>query len=114
MTDQELAALPTYLWMDSRIPKRDALSSFVPDGSESDPVVATIQRRIGASRWFPIQGGHKVLMPFDGGAYEPSRFTIEPAAWDHEHCDCCNDHIPAMTLCHVTQPGQPYVLLCAK
>ena len=113
MTDEELSGLPTYSWMMSRIPARDALSTFVPDGSESDPAIAEMQERVGGSRWFPVQGGHRVVMLFDGGSYDASRFTIEAKSWDHEHCDSCNEHIPAMTLCYVTEPGQQYVLLCA-
>jgi hypothetical protein len=71
-----------------------------------------MQDRVGGSRWFPVQGGHRVLMPFDGGAYDANRFTFEAEAWDHEHCDVCSEQISAMVLCHVTEPGHPYVLLC--
>jgi hypothetical protein len=113
MTDQDLSELPKYPWMESRIPARDALAAFVPDAPAPDPVIAEMQDRVGGSRWFPVQGGHRVVMPFDGGSYDSSRFTIESGAWDHEHCDVCGEHIPAMTLCHVTEPEQPYVLLCA-
>ena len=113
MTDQEVSELLKYPWMESRIPARDALSTFVSDAPAPDPVIAEIQERTGGSRWFPVQGGHRVLMPFDGGSYDSSRFTIESRAWDHEHCDVCGEQIPAMTLCHVTEPEQPYILLCA-
>src|SRR5436305_168624 len=103
MTDPELSELPKYPWMESRIPARDALSTFAPDAPEPDPVIAEMQRRAGGSRWYPVQGGHRVLIPFEGGAYDSNRFTIEPRAWDHEHCDVCGEQIPAMTLCHVTE-----------
>jgi hypothetical protein len=98
--------------MESRIPARDALSAFVPDASKPDPVIEEIQSRADGSRWYPVQGRHRLLIPFDGGPYDSRRFTIEPRAWDHEHCDICRDQIPAMTLCHVTEPNYPYVLLC--
>ena len=114
MTDEELSELTRYPWMPSRIPARDALSMFVPDASEPDPVIGQLQSQAGGSRWFPVEGGHRVLIPYEGGAYDSSRFTIESRAWDHEHCDVCQEHIPAMTLCHVTKPGQPYILLCAS
>jgi hypothetical protein len=114
MTDEELSELPRYPWMSSRIPARDALSTFAPDAAEPDPVIAQMQNRAGGSRWFPIEGGHRVLIPYESGAYDSSRFTIESRAWDHEHCDACQEQIPAMTLCHVTKPGQPYILLCAS
>jgi len=113
MTDQDLSELPKYPWMESRIPARDALAAFVPDAPAPDPFIAEMQDRVGGSRWFPVQGGHRVVMPFDGGSYDSSRFTIESGAWDHEHFDVCGEQIPAMTLCHVTEPEQPYVLLCA-
>ena len=114
MTDQELSDLPKHRWMESRIPARAALSAFVPAGSEKDPVIDELQGRVGASRWSPVHGGHRGVIPFDDGPYDSSRFTIVAGGWDHEHCDSCGEHIPAMTLCHVTEPGQPYVLLCAS
>jgi hypothetical protein len=98
--------------MESRIPARDALSTFVPAAPAPDPLVAEMENRAGGSRWFPVQGGHRVLIPFDGGSYDSSRFVIESGAWDHEHCDACGEHISAMVLCHVTEPEQPYFLLC--
>ena len=114
MTDQEVAELPKYPWMESRIPARDALAAFVPGSPPvPDPIIVEMQNRVGGSRWFPVQGGSRVLMPFDGGAYDASRFTVEAGAWDHEHCDVCRERISAMALCHVTEPEQPYVLLCA-
>ena len=100
--------------MESRIPALDALSIFVAAGAEQEPLIAELQRRSGGSRWFPVQGGHRVLMRFDGGPYDPTRCTIAPGAWDHEHCDVCGERITAMTLCHVTVPGEPYVLLCSS
>ncbi len=113
MTDQELAELRKYPWMESRIPARDALSAFVPAANTQDPVIEQIQERSGASRWYPVDGGHRLLIPFDGEPYDSTRSTLEPDAWDHEHCDACGEHIEAMTLCHVTEPDQPYILLCA-
>lgn len=110
MTDQELSELPKYQWMESRIPARDALSTFAPDAPEPDPVIAEMQSRAGGSRWYPIQGGHRVLIPFEGGAYDSSRFTIETRAWDHEHCDVCGEQIPAMTL--VTLPSRSSHTFC--
>jgi hypothetical protein len=114
MTDRELAELRGLQWMESRIPARAALATFVPEGSERDPVIERLHARVGGSRWFPVSGGTRILMPFDNGPYDPTRFSIEEGAWDHEHCDACGENISAMTLCHVTEPLQPYVLLCAQ
>ena len=114
MTDEEYKKLPQYQWMRSRIPARDALSTFVPDAPEAEPIITEMQNRLGASRWYPVGGGHRVLMPHDGRSFDSIRFRVEPSAWDHEHCDACDEQIPAMTLCYVTKPGLPYVLLCAS
>jgi len=113
MTDDQLSNLPNFSWMESRIPALDALAAFVADGSKPDPVVTELEERAGSSRWYPVEGGHRVLIPYKGGEYDPSRFTVEPGAWDHEHCGACGERIPPMSLCYVTEPGQPYILLCA-
>jgi hypothetical protein len=98
--------------MPSRIPLRDALTTFVPDAPAPEPIMEEMSRRCGESVWYIVEGGHRVLFLYDGGAFDTSRFTLEPKAWDHEHCAICSEHIPAMTVCHVTKPGQPYFSLC--
>jgi hypothetical protein len=113
MRDELLSELPNFSWMESCIPALDALVAFVPEGSKPDAVVTEMQARIGCSRWYPVEGGHRVLMPYEGGEYDSSRFTVEAGAWDHEDCGACGERIPPMTLCHVTEPEQPYVLLCS-
>ncbi len=70
--------------------------------------------RCGESVWHPVEGGHRVLFLYDGGVFDESRFTLEPKVWDYDECSVCGEHIPSMTLCHVTEPEQPYVLLCAR
>ena len=114
MTDDELYKLSEYHWMPSRIPFRDALSTFVPDGPEPEPVIAEMSARCGESVWSPVEGGHRVLFLYDGGAFDESRFTLKPKVWDYDECSICGEHIPSMTLCHVTKPQQPYILLCVR
>ena len=95
----------------SRIPALDALSTFVPEGQEEDPVVHSAISAKGFARWFPVEGGHRVLIPHEGERYDTGRFTIEEGAWDHEHCKACSADIEPMTLCWVSESG-PYVILC--
>jgi hypothetical protein len=114
MTDEELSKLLTYQWMPSRIPLRDALSTFVPNASEPEPVIAQMSSRCGESVWFEAEGGHRVLFLYDGGDFDATRFTLEEKVWDYNECVICGEKVPAMTLCHVTKPNQPYLLLCAK
>lgn len=100
-------------FMQSRIPVQDGLSIFVPDGEElSDSARRQIAEK-GASRWYPVSGGHRVLVPYEGQRYDPAEFALEQAAWDHETCDHCRTHIPAMTLCWVTK-AEVYWILCAN
>ncbi len=90
-----------------------ALAAFVPDASKTESVITDTERRIGRSRWYPVEGGNRVLIPYERGEYDSARFSIEPRAWDHEHRDACGEHIPAMTFCYATEPEQSYILLCA-
>ena len=66
-----------------------------------------------SSRWFPVAGGHQVLVLHEGGTYDSKIFTLKPAGWDHDHCTNCNERIPAMSLCWVTRTGR-YVVLCVN
>jgi hypothetical protein len=114
MTDDELSKLPSYRWMPSRIPLRDALTTFVPNAPEPEPIITEMNSRCGESVWFEAEGGHRVLFLYDGGAFDQSRFTLEPKGWDFNECSICVKRIPSMTLCHVTEPRQIYVLLCEQ
>ncbi|MDR3458534.1 MAG: hypothetical protein P4N60_13875 [Verrucomicrobiae bacterium] len=112
MTEENLSQLPAYQWMPSRIPLRDALSTFVPGGPEPEPIITEMSSRCGESVWHEVKGGHRVLFLYDGGVFDAGRFTMEPKVWDYNECALCCVKIPAMTLCYVTKPDQPYFLLC--
>jgi uncharacterized protein len=97
-------------FVQSRIPALDALEAFVPDGTTPDEPLEEMLRRSSSSRWYPVEGGHRVLILYEGGGYDAARFTLIPGAWDHEHCTRCGANIEPMTLCWVTENG-PFVLL---
>jgi hypothetical protein len=97
--------------MESRIPALDALTTFVPDDQPPTGTVKDTLDRIGFSRWYPEEGGHRVLLPYEGGEYDASHFRIEEKAWNHEHCKVCGETIPSMTLCWVTREG-PFIVMC--
>jgi hypothetical protein len=103
MTDKELAELRGVERMQSRILVLDALCTFHPgvrtDGTDPDPVLSQEIRRWHESRWYPAEGGFRVLVPNDGQPCDPEKFIIGEGAWDHNTCDYCSVHIPAMTLC---------------
>jgi hypothetical protein len=55
MTPEDVAWLRELRFVASRIPKLDAISTFVPIGAESDPVVAEVHARTGFSLRLAIQ-----------------------------------------------------------
>ena len=110
MDTDNLEELRSLNFMQSRIPALDALEIFVPNASPDDAELAELQSRTGHSRWYPIEGGHRVLILYEGGPYNEERFKLLTGAWDHEHCSRCGETIRPMTLCWVMAEG-PYVLL---
>jgi hypothetical protein len=113
MSDDDLEELRQLKFMPSRIPALDALEVFVPKGAESDPELDQVRAETGQSRWYPVDGGHRVLILYEGAQFNADRFTLLPGGWDHEHCSRCHGTIEPMTLCWVTESG-PYVLLDEK
>ena len=111
MTEYTIEELARFEWMESRIPALDALTHFVPDGPRDAAVDAFGMAH--RSRWFPQTGGTRVVVSMENvSEFDSKVWTVEKGAWDHEHCDLCNVHIPAMTLCWVTKVD-PYVQLCS-
>ena len=111
--ERDLKELRRLKFMPSRIPLQDALETFVPTDAPPDDELQEITSRTGSARWYPVEGGHRVLILFQGGSYDPQRFTLQRDAWDHEHCSHCGDTIPSMTLCWVTASGE-YIVLDEK
>src|SRR5262249_17468024 len=86
------------------------LEAFVPEGASLDPELQEVIGRTGFSRWFPVDGGHRLLALYEGGAYNHERFSLVKGGWDHEHWNRCSATIPPMTRCWVTR-ADPFVLL---
>jgi hypothetical protein len=74
-------------------PVIDALVSFVPDGQDPPQQLQDQLDQRGHARWYPVEGGHRVKMPFQGADPPPGPFEIERGGWDHDHCDNCNANI---------------------
>ena len=108
--DEELQELRRHQYHQSRIPALDALETFVADGEPPDEL-AELRRRTGFSRWYPVHGGHRVLVLYEGGHFNPERFTLRKGAWDHEHCKRCSVRIPCLTSCWVSH-DEAYIVLC--
>jgi hypothetical protein len=107
--DDELQELRRHAYHRSRIPALDALETFVADGAPEDASLAELRNRSGFSRWYPVYGGHRVLVLYEGGGFNSNRFTLRKGVWDHEHCKRCSARMPSMTLCWVSRD---HVILC--
>ncbi len=57
------------------------------------------------------EGGHQLLILYEGGGFDPETFTLLKDAWNHEHCKHCVSRIDALELCWVST-GQHYTILC--
>lgn len=111
--DDELSTLRLLRYHSTRIPALDALEVFVPDGAPPDAELSEVRASTGSSRWYPVEGGHRVLVLYQGGAFNEERFTLRKGIWDHEHCKRCRDRILPLTLCWVSTDSS-YTILCAK
>jgi len=103
-----------FRFMQTRITALDALTAFVPHGQEKDPVIEAAIKLKGTARWFPVEGGHRVLISYEAQEYDPGRFAVEKKAWDHEHCKACGADIEPKMLCWVSEPDSPFVILCVS
>jgi len=97
----------------TRLPALDALEAHVPTGMEADPELRESVATFGLSRWYPVEDGHRVLVPYQGADFNERRFTLRKGAWDHEHCKRCGETIQPMTLCFVST-GDWEAILCEK
>jgi hypothetical protein len=112
MAEDKIDGLRGFEWMKSRIPALDALVHFVPDGPRDAAVDAFAMSH--RSRWCPLNGGTRIIVSMEREPrYDATKWKVEKGAWDHEHCDLCGEHMPAMSLCWVTK-HDPFVLLCDK
>ena len=109
--DDELQELRRHQYHRSRIPALDAVETFVADGAPPNPELAELRRRSGFSRWYPVPGGHRVVVLYEGGGFNAERFTFRKGQWDHEHCKRCVVRIPALTPCWVSN-DESYIILC--
>ena len=107
MTDEDLRRLK---FVSSRTPSPDALEVFVPNGTTPDAELQQLESGTAQTRWYPVEGGHRVLILYDGGPYNTQRFSLARGAWDHEHCTRCGSPIEAMAECWVPESDE-YIAL---
>jgi len=99
--------------MPSRIPVQDALSIFLAEGEKQSQATKATLKSV-ESRYYPQAGGVNAVLRFQDTVYDPAYFTFVPGGWDFNECEACNAPVPAMTLCYVTMPDEPYYMLCSS
>lgn len=93
-------------------PGMDALVALIPQGQEIPSEIKRALDEAGTGRWFPFEGGWKVVCPYDGQDFDPSLFSIEEGAWTHEHCDGCETTVNVGDSCWVAEEDDECFLLC--
>jgi hypothetical protein len=110
----EILALPDMLWQQFEFHPSDALVAMVPAGQESDAWLMAVMEQNNQARIYPVEGGHLYKFPYQGGEeFDPDLFKIERDAWDHEHCDVCQERISAGDRFWASSE-EPYALLCTR
>jgi hypothetical protein len=88
----------------------DALVTFSPEGTKPRVAFEYMTYLAGIQRLYPTEGGWLLKWPYQGQAFDPALFRIEPGGWDHKHCSVCNASIQVDEVCWITERGSFYVL----
>jgi hypothetical protein len=94
----------------------DALVAVLANQSEEPPAFRAMSELAGYQRLYPTESGFVLKWPYQGQAYDPNVFRLEPGGWDHEHCSACEASIKTNETCWITKRGSFYVLckLCGR
>ena len=92
----------------------DAATYFVPgDDDEPPPHIEKIINRSSVSRVYPMQGGHLWMVPYAAVKGHEALFERKDEAWDHAHCDYCNESINIGDMCwKTTNQDMAEILFC--
>jgi len=82
----EPSELATSEFIPSRIPAQDGLVGFVPSRHEGEPWIEAATALTRKSRWYPAEGGHRIVILYEGGAFDAAHLSLERGVWEHEHC----------------------------
>lgn len=74
-------------------PGTHAAVVFVPEGQKPSQELDKILSRSSQQRWYPMEGGFDVKVPWHFCKGDEQLFRREEWGWDHEHCDFCNAHV---------------------
>jgi hypothetical protein len=90
----------------------DALVAIVPKDRETPTKVKQTVDDAGEGRWFPFEGGWKVMCPYTDQSFDPDVFVVEKGGWTHEHCDGCQGTIGVGDSCWVAEAEEGCSVIC--
>ena len=107
-----LQGLRAEMFRHTSYPGMDALVAVIPKDKETPAEVKQVEDDAGEGRWFPFEGGWKVVCPYTGQDFDPDLFHIEKDAWDHVHCDGCHASIDTGVSCWVAEMEDGHFVVC--
>lgn len=109
-----LQNLRAEMFQETSFPGMDALVAFIPKGQDIPSEVKQIVDDAEAGRWFPHEGGWKVVCPYTGQDFNSDLFAVENGGWEHEHCDACQGTISVGDSCRVAQTPDECFVICGN
>jgi hypothetical protein len=96
-------------------PGTDAAVVFVPEGQDLSKEIQAVLDHCGQQRWYPVEGGHLVKVPWHCSKGNEGYFGREKKGWDHENCDFCSSHVSIGELCWTAESGSGgFWLICCN
>jgi len=107
-----LQGLRAEVFRHASYPGMDALVAVITKEQETSPEIKQTVDDAGEGRWYPVQGGWKVMCPYTDQSFDHDLFHIEKGGWDHIHCDGCQGSIRTGNSCWVTEAEDDYFIIC--
>ena len=94
LSREEILKIPVLYLSNYEFEAMDALVAMVSKGTDDDPRLRDVIEQNNLWRVYPVDGGNLYEFLFrKSDHFDPDFFQIEQGAWDHEHCDMCEERI---------------------
>jgi hypothetical protein len=107
-----LQGLRAEMFRHTSYPGMDALVAVIPRGQETPAEVKQTVDDAGEGRWFPFEGGWKVMCPYTGQSFDHDLFHLEKGGWNHVHCNGCQGSISVGSSCWVAETEDDFLVIC--
>ena len=107
-----LHGLRAEMFRHTRFPGMDALVAVISKEQETSLEVKRTVDDAGEGRWYPVEGGWKVMCPYTGQSFDGDLFHVEKGAWNHVHCDGCEGSINTGDFCWAAEAEDDFWVIC--